>query len=181
MTKRSRIVAGLAMSLALSGSGSWAQNGSPASGADVQKAEPVTYRVVYTITELDEGKRIGVQHFAMVVLTGKRTELKDGTKVPIATGTGSGSQTQFTYVSIGLNFTTTLDQTAAGLQLTSRVQQSSAIEQKPISGVAEPIIREADLETSLILVPGRPLMIGSIDVPGSTRRLDVEVLAEQVK
>src|SRR5215471_17445698 len=32
-----------------------------------------TYRLTYTITETDGGKRVGTQHFAMVVVTGQRT------------------------------------------------------------------------------------------------------------
>ena len=35
---------------------------------------------------MDGGKRIGTQHFAMIVVTGQRTVLKQGSKVPIVTG-----------------------------------------------------------------------------------------------
>jgi len=45
-----------------------------------------TYRLTYTITETDGGKRIGIQHFAMVVVSGQRTTLKQGSKVPVVTG-----------------------------------------------------------------------------------------------
>ena len=37
-----------------------------------------TYRLTYTITETDGGKRVGTQHFTMIVVTGQRTVLKQG-------------------------------------------------------------------------------------------------------
>mgnify|MGYP000476360394 CR=1 FL=1 len=43
----------------------------------------------YTITELDGGKRVGVQHFALALVPGGRTTLKNGSKVPVATGSFS--------------------------------------------------------------------------------------------
>src|SRR5450756_1213542 len=45
-----------------------------------------TYRLTFTITESDGGKKIGVQHTSMVVEAGQRTTMKNGSKVPVATG-----------------------------------------------------------------------------------------------
>ena len=45
-----------------------------------------TYRLTYTITETDGGKRIGNQHFALVVVAGQRTVLKQGSRIPFVTG-----------------------------------------------------------------------------------------------
>ena len=66
------------------------------------------YRLTYTVTETDSGKRIGVQHFAMVVAGGQRTQMKQGNRVPLVTGTlpvtGATSatmSTQVTYVDVG--------------------------------------------------------------------------------
>jgi type II secretory pathway component GspD/PulD (secretin) len=143
-----------------------------------------TYRLTYTINESDAGKRIGSQHFTMVVVSGQRTTLKEGSKVPVATGSfeaGSASaQTQFTYIDIGLNFDATLDESANGVRLRTKAEQSSIAEEKSGVGVADPIVRQTILEGTSILTPGKPLILGSLDVPGSTRHLDVEVLMEVV-
>ena len=63
---------------------------------------------------VDDGRRVGTQHFSMVLVSNQRTTMKQGSKIPIATGTfsetGSAStQTQFTYLDVGLNFDATLD------------------------------------------------------------------------
>jgi type II secretory pathway component GspD/PulD (secretin) len=144
-----------------------------------------TYRLTFTTTETDVGKRVGVQHFAMVVAAGQRTVMKQGSKVPIATGsvsaTGStGAQTQFTYVDVGMNFDATVDELANGARLRSKVEQLSIAEQTSGVGLQDPIIRQSSLEGTSFLTLGKPLVLGSIDIPGSTRHLNVEVMMEQV-
>jgi type II secretory pathway component GspD/PulD (secretin) len=144
-----------------------------------------TYRLTYTITEVDDGKRVGTQHFAMVLVSGQRTTMKQGTKIPVATGsyeTGTAtSQTQFTYLDIGLNFDATLDESVNGVRLRSKAEQSSLGTDKTIAGVQEPVIRQTVLEGTAVLTPGKPLILGSLDIPDSTRRLDIEVVMEVVK
>lgn len=146
-----------------------------------------TYRLTYTVTELDGNKRVGTQHFAMIVASGQETVLKQGSKIPIATGSysptptaGPGSQTQFTYLDIGMNFSATLDEFANGVRLRSDVVQSSAADQTTIAGVTEPVIRQSELKGAAYLTPGKPLVLGSLDIPGSTRHLDIEVVMEQL-
>jgi type II secretory pathway component GspD/PulD (secretin) len=144
-----------------------------------------TYRLVYTVTELDSGKEIGNQHFAMVVVTGQRTTMKEGDKIPVATGTSSTdkgpAQTQFTYLDVGMNFDATLDEFANGVRLQSKVEQSSVGPSNTIAGVQEPVVRQSVLQGTAFLTLGKPLMLGSIDVPNSTRHLDISVVMEQVK
>ncbi len=145
------------------------------------------YRVTYTIVESDNGKRIGVQHFVMAMIPGARTTLKDGSKVPVATGSYSagaaqaGVQTQFTYLDVGLNFDATLNQGADGLRLDSKVEQSGMGEEKTIAGVTEPVIRQAVLVGSTTMQVGKPVMLGTLDVAASTRHLEVEALLELIK
>lgn len=151
---------------------------------ELDKPKP-NYRLTYTVVESENGKRIGVQHFAMAMIPGARTTLKDGSKVPVATGSYSSgntaAQTQFTYVDVGLNFDATLTVGAGGLLLKSNIEQSASAEDRTIAGVTEPIIRQAVLTGSSTLQVGKPLTLGSLDVAASTRHLDVEVLLELVK
>ncbi len=143
-----------------------------------------TYRLTYTITDLDGAKRIGTQHFAVIVVAGGRTVLKQGSRVPIATGTftpgASGSQTQFTYLDIGLNIDTSLDESAEGVRLRTKVEQSGIAGDKSSLGDQDPIVRQTQIEGTSILTPGKPLILGSIDIPGTTRHLDIEVNLEVV-
>ncbi len=147
-----------------------------------------TYRLVYTLTELDGTKRIGVQHFGMTITsTSKAVSVKLGSKVPVATGSfnqGSGAQqTQFTYIDVGLNIRAQLSAPAPNglFTLDSQVEQSGVAETVTIATVNEPVIRQTRLENTAQMTLGKPVMLGSLDTPGSTRHLDVEVVMEAVK
>ena len=142
-----------------------------------------SYKLTYTLTESDAGKRVGSQHYTLLAVTGQRTTSKEGSKVPVLTGSytaggSSSAQQQFQYIDVGMNFDATLDAYAGGVRLRSKVEQSSTTEDKSISGIVEPIIRQAVLEGTAILLPGKPVSLGSLDVPGTTRRIDVEVVAD---
>jgi hypothetical protein len=139
-----------------------------------------TYRLTYTVTEMDGIKKIGSQRFAMVLASGQDTSLKLGNKVPIVTDAASaGGQTQYTYVDVGMSFDATLIEMGENAMLKSSVDQSSvAPEKTDIAGVREPIIRQATLRGESLLAPHKPLMLGSVDIPSSTNHLDIEVLME---
>jgi type II secretory pathway component GspD/PulD (secretin) len=143
------------------------------------------YRLTFTITESDGGKKIGVQHTSMIVTGGGRTTMKNGSKVPVATGTynstGATTQTQFTYLDVGINIDATLNEVAGGAQLKAKVEQSSATEDKELAGIREPIVRQSVMEGVSMLQMGKPEVIGSLDITGSTRHLDIEVVMEPVK
>jgi len=154
------------------------------------------YRVIYTLTTSDAGKRVGLEHFAMTVNTAATTSadghtnsgrgsLKIGQKVPVSTGTYSDSkssvQTQFTYLDVGINIDATVTEGPGGLLIASKVEQSSvAPEPVVISGVAEPLIRQMVLTNSSTLVPGKTVSVGSLDLPDTQRHVDIEVSVEQL-
>ena len=150
-----------------------------------------TYRLTYTVTELDAGKNIGTQHFSMVVVTGQHTSMKEGDKIPVATGSYSngegtnpasaGVQTQFTYLDVGMNFDATIDESSNGVRLQSKVEQSSVGPSNTIAGVQEPVVRQSVLQGASFVSLGKPVMLGSIDVPNSTRHLDIAVVLDQLK
>jgi type II secretory pathway component GspD/PulD (secretin) len=148
------------------------------------------YRLTYTVTEMDGTQRIGTQHFSMIMAAGQQTILKQGSKVPIVTGSyssGGGAasangavQTQVTYLDLGMNFDATLSALGDGVSLKTKVEQSSVAQEKSGVGEQDPIVRQTSLASSSVLVPGKPLMLGSVDIAGSTRHLDIEVVMEQL-
>ena len=142
------------------------------------------YRLAYTITELDGDKTVSTQHMSMVAVIGQHTSVKEGDKIPLATGTtgeNNTTQTQFTYIDVGMNFDATIEQQGEGVSLKSKVEQSSVGPTNTIAGVAEPVIRQTVLEGFSILTLGKPVMLGSIDVPTTTRRFDIAVVLEPIK
>ena len=147
--------------------------------ADLDRLRMVN-RLTYTVTEMDGDKRIGTQHFALTAVSGTRTTLKLGSRVPIVTGsfdTASLKQdTQVQYQDVGLSIEASLD----GLSLHTKIEQTSPAEERSGVGTQDPIIRQTVLDATATLAAGKPLVLGSLDIPGSTRHEEIEVVAELV-
>jgi hypothetical protein len=172
----------LALTLALVFGGLAARGQTNAVPNSVQ-AGSKTYRLTYTLTETDGGKRVGTQHFAMIVVSGRKTALKQGNRVPLVTGTVStsgGPQTQVQYLDTGLNIDASIEESGDGVKLNTQVEQSSIAEEKSGLGTQDPIVRQTKLEGTSILTAGKPLILGSMDIASSARHLDIEVLMEPV-
>jgi hypothetical protein len=138
-----------------------------------------SYRLTYTITELESGKRVGVQHFTMIVASGQRTVVKQGSRVPIVIGSDKdGSSVQ--YVDVGLDFDSTLDEYANGARLSTKVEQSSVAEERSGVGPQDPVVRQTTLANTSFLLPGKPQVLGSLDMPGSLRHMDIDVMMEPI-
>lgn len=132
-----------------------------------------TYRLTYTFTEIESGKKVGVQHFSLTaVSSGQLATLKIGSRVPAMTGG------RYEYMDVGLNIAANVDEHSNGVQLDTNINQSS-LEDSAKAGLP-PIVRQAQLQTSALLQVSKPIQIGSLDIPGSTHHLDVEVVLEKI-
>jgi type II secretory pathway component GspD/PulD (secretin) len=139
------------------------------------------YRVTYTFTDVENGKPAGMRHLTLLVVAGEKTIVKHGKRVPILTGMfekdAPARSSQVQYLDVGLNVEATLD----GDRLRSKLEQSTVSDEKSGIGIQDPIVGQTMLEATSDLKPGKTLALGSIDIPGTTRRQDIEVVAEQVQ
>jgi hypothetical protein len=146
--------------------------------ADMDKTKKI-YRLTYTMTERDGEKTLGVEHLSLVVASGSKTVLKQGSRVPV--GIGGGTKAEVTYLDIGEEIEASLDGYFDGARLRTKVVQSSIAEDKSSVGTQDPVIRQTTLEGTSTLIQGKPLVLGSLDIPGSTRRQEIEVVSELVR
>jgi type II secretory pathway component GspD/PulD (secretin) len=148
---------------------------------DLDKVKKV-YRLTYTITELDGSRRLDTKHYSLIVASGGRTTYKLGSKVPIVTGYfdegKSVANSQVQYQDVGLSIEASLDGYLDGVRVRTKVEQSSVADEKSGVGPQDPIVRQNVLEGTSTLTQGKPLLLGSLDMPGGTRRLEIEVVSE---
>jgi hypothetical protein len=86
------------------------------------------------------------------------------------------------YLDVGLNIDATLDAYSDGLRLHTKVEQSSVVaDEKSGMGTQDPVVRQTTLEGVSTLVQGKPVVLGALDMPGSTRRQEIEVISELVR
>lgn len=150
--------------------------------ADIDRPQK-TYRVTYTISE--GGAQSESQHFALIVTPGGRSVSKQGTRVPIMTGAykegeAASANTQFQYQDIGLSIEASLAGFGDGMRLHSKIEETSVADQKSNVGIQDPIIKQSVLESQSAFMPGKPLTIGSVEMPGN-RRMQVQVTVEPVQ
>jgi hypothetical protein len=104
--------------------------------------------------------------------------------VPIVTGIyPQGEQPQHSdvqYQDVGLEIEATLNGYADGVHLRSKIAQSNVSDEKSGIGVEDPVFHETTLEGTATLVPGKPLILGSLDIPGTNRHQQVEVVSEAI-
>jgi type II secretory pathway component GspD/PulD (secretin) len=143
------------------------------------------YRITYAIAETDAGKPAGTQHVELVIPVGSRTVVKQGNRVPIATGTAgkdnATASTQLQYVDVGLNIDASLEGTGDAVRLRTKVEQSSVGDEKSFAGAQDPVIQQTQMEGWSMLVQGKPTVVGSLDIPGTTRHEEISVVSELVK
>jgi len=137
------------------------------------------FRLTYTVTEVDGANRIGAQHYSMDIVDGQQTTTQQDSRVPVPTGSKDehGQFTSFTYEDVGITFDATLQVQSGDAKLKSSIDQTS-IADASTSGLSAPVIRHSNLKGTYVLAPNKPLVLGSMDIPGSTRHLEIEVLME---
>jgi hypothetical protein len=146
---------------------------------DAQRTIPGPYRLTYTFRESDGNKRIGTQQYAVALDTNPGwTTLKLGTKVPIALAEyrenrPADAPTPMSYIDIGMNFECRLHQFANGMELQSHIIQSAVDTQQP--NPKNPVIRQSDLQGAVLLQENKPIIIGTVDLPGTTHVLEIQV------
>jgi type II secretory pathway component GspD/PulD (secretin) len=148
--------------------------------ADIDRPRK-TYRLTYTISD---GSAQGGQHFVMIVGSGNKTTLKQGARVPIVTGsfgTGSDQNTQVQYMDVGVNLDATLEGRGDEMRLRTKIEQTSVAEEKSNVGIQDPVIHQSVLEGESAIVIGKSVVLGSVDLLGSGKRVEVSVVAEAVK
>jgi type II secretory pathway component GspD/PulD (secretin) len=142
------------------------------------------YRLTYTFTEVEDGKRTGSQHYVLLAVAGERTIFKQGSRVPIVIGTvekqTTAQSSAIQYVDVGLSIDATVSGSPENLMLRSKIEQSSLAGEKTAKVAPDPVVRQTVLQGSSELAQNKPAVLGSLDIPGTTRHLEIEVVAELV-
>lgn len=143
------------------------------------------YRLTYTITDFEDGKRIGSEHYVLLMVAGMKTVLKEGSRVPIVTGMPdnqtAAQSSEIQYQDIGLNIEATVTGSPENLMLRTKIEQSSLNGDKSGTSPADPVVHQTVLQGSPELTQNKPMVLGSLDIPGSTRHQEIEVVAELVR
>ena len=165
------------------------QSKNVAASTEAQKASQLKsvrpYRLDFSLNELQDGKRTNTRHYSLNLTAGSGDEIKIGTRVPVHSTSYkspdvsglAGAEIQ--YMDVGTNIWAFLREVGDELQLEVRGEVSD-LDKGPSTDLA-PIVRQMKISGSTLLVTGKPILIGSVDDPNSTRQFQLEVTATKLK
>lgn len=145
------------------------------------KEEPKTftsYKVDFSVIELQDGKRMNVRHYSMYLRgDGREHSTKVGNRIPVATGKDG-----FTYMDVGMFFNCGISSgTQDGVILSYNFEVSSLVPADPNNSAVGPVVRQMR-QDGIALVPlNKPTIISSSDDTNTTRTVQVEATVAQVK
>jgi len=132
------------------------------------------YRVDFSISELEDGKRINTRHYSMDLNSGPWSQIKIGTRVPVSPTQGS-----FQYIDLGTSIDCELEEQGEDLALDVRSDFSNL--SSPEEHSSQPIIRQIKINGRTLTAPGKPVVIGAVDDPNSNRQFQLEATVTRVK
>jgi hypothetical protein len=146
-----------------------------------------TYRLDYTITEMEDGKKINSRAYSVMCEdegSPTRGNIKVGSRVPVVTGAPSpgGGPANLTYLDVGVNIEARLTNTADGsLSLQSEIEMSSIADGTVPNQASAPVIRQLRSSTNNAITVGKPVVISVADDVGSHRQFQIQVVATRLK
>ncbi|MBV9183269.1 MAG: hypothetical protein JO356_18355 [Acidobacteria bacterium] len=150
-----------------------AQQGNPPDSPENSKLDPAVtpYHAEFVVTELEDGKKVNTRHFSMNINAGRRQSVKIGSRVPVEFHGG-----ELQYLDIGTDITCHLEERQNGLGLEVSAQISSMADH-----TNPPVVRQFRIESSTVAAVGKPVIIGTADVPDSTHQFALEVTVTKAK
>jgi len=135
------------------------------------------YRLDFTITEIEDGKKINARQYSMNLNAGDANAIKIGTRVPV-----EAKQGEFQYIDVGTSIWSRVKESGNGLALEVRAEISNfAIPDQASRSNSMPLLRQMQINGSTVTMPGRSTVVGSVDDPNSKRQFQLEVTVTRLK
>lgn len=136
------------------------------------------YRLDFTIHELEDGKKVNARQYSINLNSGDADEVKIGTRVPVEVKQG-----EMQYIDVGTSIWSRIrSERGNDLELTVRAEISNfAIPEQQKNSNSMPLLRQLRINASTLVVPGKPMVVGSVDDPNSRRQFQLEVTANKLK
>jgi hypothetical protein len=156
-----------------------AQNAASANTPDAHEdAAPArAYRLNFSINELEEGRKVNSRQYSLNLNAGDADEVKIGTRVPVALKQGDVQ-----YMDVGTHIWCRLKEADNGVVLNVRSEISNfATPDQPHTLNNIPLLRQFVINGSTVALPGKTVIVGSVDDPASKRTFQLEVTAMPLK
>ena len=167
----------------------WGPAATRAHGQDSAAPKPTAevepghaYRVDFTLSETEDGKKINSRQYAMSLGSGDQSEFKIGTRVPVEV-----KEKEIQYLDVGTSIWCRLrdrrDVSWIGndvlLNIRSDLSSFAVPDQQGQS--MRPAIRQMKIDSGMVAFVGRQMVVGNVDDPNSKRQYQLEVTVTKLK
>jgi hypothetical protein len=169
----------LVFTLCWSASASAAQESTPPKASSEATEKAVNgYRIDFSVNEIEDGKKINTRQYSMNLTAGDGNTVKIGTRVPVEAKQGESQ-----YIDVGTSIWARLKERDNSLVMEIRAEFSNfATPDQANRGTSMPLLRQFQISASTVLVVlGKPMVVGSVDDPNSKRQFQLEVTATRLK
>jgi hypothetical protein len=135
------------------------------------------YKLDLLLSEIEGGKRINTRNYSFVVADHKSARVRQGLRVPVATGTAG----QFQYMDVGLNIDCDLIEMDNGVHINLLVDESSFSAEQQRSTGSNPVVRQLRNQLQAVVPPGKQTLVSSVEELDSKKRMDIEVTATKLR
>lgn len=158
------------------------QDSTPSKHASEASEPGHSYRLDFTISEIEEGKKINSRQYSMSLNAGDQNEIKIGTRVPVEVKQG-----EIQYLDVGTSIWCRLRDRAdvswlsndVMLNVRSDLSNFAIPDQQGAS--MRPAIRQVKIDSSVIATVGKQTAVGSADDPNSKRQFQLDVMVTKLK
>ena len=183
---RKRIVITVALAMFLTGGASlkWAAAQDTAKQGEPQVKPTDSYKVDFTVNELDNGKKINSRSYSMLVRADAIPKFTDtkrlrvGSRVPYATGTGSAST--FQYQDVGMNIDCRLLPMGNGNVVIDTNWEYTSLEPGASHDTLPPVFRQVRSSVEAVVPVSKPTVISEMDDVASTHHYVFEVKVTKI-
>ncbi len=171
------IAGGMAFSLSTARAQETKEKQSKDVTAEKQSKPPTFYRVDYSISELDHGKRANTRNYTLKV-EGDRGNagFRVGSRIPLSSGTPA-----FQYYDVGVNLDCGLREYETFVWLHTKLELNSVAGSESSNVATPPVIRHLQFNDTISASLGKAILVGAIDDVTANRRYEIEVTVEKIK
>lgn len=140
------------------------------------------YKLDFSVSEIDDGKKVNSRQYSMNLSAGDANEVKIGTRVPV-----EAKQGEFQYIDVGTSIWCRLrdrkDVAWLGndVLLNMRAEISNFAMPEQQSQNVRPVLRQLNINASTQAMMGKALVVGSVDDPSSRKQFQLEVTVTKLK
>lgn len=135
------------------------------------------YHVEFSITELEDGKKINSRQYSTNVSNHEPSEIKIGTRVPVEAKEG-----EFQYLDVGTNLSARILEDRGQKAMIVHAEISNfAIPEQGEKHDSHPVLRQLRIGGTAPLPLDKPIIIGSVDDPNSKRQFQLEVTVTKLR